>query len=168
MTDIEKYNRIVKGPIILKISKFDRQKVGGVGEKIAYLEGSSANVAAFISQAVNPYVICDLAGMPIVFCKNGMFGPAEHNEMSDYSKFVLDGLNVLVEDNQWKVELPEKPILLSFSRYMKLWDVGDEIGCKWNEGLPLNCFDRLKAKSVYFYFDKDKLPSEEDEKFSVR
>ena len=150
MTDVQKYNRIVQSPMIVRVRSFDRHKHEGLGKAVAFLEGSYENLAAFISQTVDPYFLCDKAGNPMIFTKNRAYRPATNVEKYDEARgfplgqTTIDGLDGLKKNGRWIRDFVDEPIILSFSRYYQIYSAAEELSIQPWYPVPEDILDRVK------------------------
>ncbi len=168
MTDVQKYNRIVQSPMIVRVRAFDHHKHEGLGKAVAFLEGSYENMAAFISQTVDPYFLCDKAGNPMLFTKNRQYRPVTNWEYYDekrdlpLGKTTIEGLDALKKDGRWIRDFVDEPVILSFSRYYQIYSAAEEMSIQpWNP-VPEDILEKTKSVMLPAGF-----PVLEDENFTL-
>lgn len=167
VTDVQKYNRIVEGPIVVTVRKFDRHEYAGMGEKVAFLEGSPENLASFISQNTDQYLLCDRGGFPMVYCNNRSYRPAKHYADYPHGQEVLASIGELVQNGRWVRDFIEEPILLSFSRFLDIMNVADELEVPMWGAVPEDAIERVRTKPVLYFMSRSDIPEEEDEDFML-
>lgn len=165
MTDVQKYNRIVRSPIIVRIREFDKHMGRGAGETVAFLDGTPENVAAFISQIPTTYLLCDPEGTPIVKSQNHFFRAATGYEDSVNGEDFINSLKVLCNDGRWVRDFVEEPVYLSYERYYEIASAAFEQGIPPKVEVPEDVMVRARASGIIL--PTGELAKVEDENFTL-